>query len=474
METAQRQRVQRLLYHVSPRSCASEDISKIPLPPVATLPEDMLFPTFPTMKEAEKIHGKVVSWEIIGGRRITIVNDPKVMELVFEPGEYGNPEIKVEMDKLAYAWFGIPKEIASYTRAGLDAVRKTLNPQAVANVGSFNDKVATGILADFSKLGGAGEAEVYDVARATFWGVTQAMFGESTIAESICPEALEWFHTFDADLPKMTMGLPKSMFEESEAAAKKITNIFTQSIEAGHHEGNPAACPVLANRLAVCAGDPNISNEAKGRFMLSIFWASQANTLPITFWLLAHCLADPRVKAKVEQEVRAGPFKDQGADGHYDVETLPYLCACLNEVLRLRICNLTHRKVDRDVAVTTSTGQRLRIPKGDMLSVASYLQHYEPSIYENPFEFRPERWLDGTKYPEHHFFPFGKGRYSCSGRHLALLEIPTLVAIFMRDFDTELVGLLPEPDWDEVLAVVRPEGWPNETNCRVQYTCRAT
>ncbi len=28
------------------------------------------------------------------------------------------------MDKLAHAWFGIPKDIASYTRPGLDAVRK--------------------------------------------------------------------------------------------------------------------------------------------------------------------------------------------------------------------------------------------------------------------------------------------------------------------------------------------------------------
>ena len=28
------------------------------------------------------------------------------------------------MDKLAHAWFGIPRDIASFTRPGLDAVRK--------------------------------------------------------------------------------------------------------------------------------------------------------------------------------------------------------------------------------------------------------------------------------------------------------------------------------------------------------------
>ena len=90
-----------------------------------------------------------------------------------------------------------------YTRAGLDAVRKTLKPQAVADIGSFNDKVARGIQADFAKLGYTGEAELYDVAKATFWGVTQAMFGEATIGPELCPHALDWFHDFDEVAPPL-------------------------------------------------------------------------------------------------------------------------------------------------------------------------------------------------------------------------------------------------------------------------------
>jgi len=67
--------------------------------------------------------------------------------------------------------------------------------------------------------------------------------------------------------------------------------------------------------------------------MLSIFWASQANTLPVTFWLIAHCFSDARIKAKVEAEVLQGPWgKGPGVDGHHDVTQLPYLNACLQEV----------------------------------------------------------------------------------------------------------------------------------------------
>jgi len=56
------------------------------------------------------------------------------------------------------------------------------------------------------------------------------MFGEGTISPSIAPEALEWFHDFDADLPKLTGGMPRSMFEEMEEAAQKITGQNAQSL----------------------------------------------------------------------------------------------------------------------------------------------------------------------------------------------------------------------------------------------------
>ena len=36
---------------------------------------------------------------------------------------------------------------------------------------------------------------------------------------------------------------------------------------------------------------------------------------------------------------------------------------------------------------------------------------------------------------------------SCSGRHLLTLELPTLVALFVRTFDAELIDPIPEPNW---------------------------
>ena len=154
------------------------------------------------------------------------------------------------------------------------------------------------------------------------------------------------------------------------------------------------------------------------------------------------------------------------------METLPYLRACLKETLRMYVAILTHRKVpsssdwmhfvvdclvqvSRDCTVTTRAGERYLLPKDDMITVASYVIHYDEKRYPDPHTFNPERWLEPgcpsalDSMGDANWFPFSMGRYSCSGKFLALLEIPTLVALFLREFDAELSVDEVEPNWEQ-------------------------
>lgn len=441
-------------------------------------PPKELFPPYPRMLADSKKFGGLMTYNLPGGRKMTVLTDVKTYPIIFAPDAFGTKNddprmkdvgdaVKMDMDKIGYAWFGIPKHVCKYQRAGLDELRKkVLNPTVCRRL---NHKIGADMDERFKKLGNSGTADLVDLACYTFPGVNAAMFGDNVVPA----QAEQDFFAFDDEVARATLGLPKSKkYWEHHG---KITGMFKDSLP----KVTPSTCPATAARLSVLPD--GMSPEDKAKFMVSLFWAPQANTLPMTFWCLAHILKNPEWKETVRKEaVRA----NLGAGGKYDLDLmnnncLPFTRAVFNEVLRIYIANLTIRDVAREFEVTLSTGERYKVPPKTLLMLSSYTTHYDPDIFPDPHTFKPSRWLnakgefDERQYPNNTFIPFGKGRFQCSGKHLAALEVPTLVALFLRDYDAELLGDMPEPDWEYVVASVRPKGWPHEVKLPVKYTRRA-
>ncbi len=68
----------------------------------------------------------------------------------------------------------------------------------------------------------------------------------------------------------------------------------------------------------------------------------------------------------------------------------------------------------------------VRYPAGVCLVPNAYLIHHDPAIYPDPYEFRPERFLDeppGT----YTWIPFGGGRRRCLGASFAMLEMKVVL-----------------------------------------------
>lgn len=239
--------------------------------------------------------------------------------------------------------------------------------------------------------------------------------------------------------------MPRAMFPEMEERAKELAGIFAKSIKEGNHLKD--SCPILKARVSVL-NDPDhkkFSPEDKARFVFSIYWASQGNTIPGTFWMLLLIANDPRVLAKVTKEVREHPEFSK-ATTHFDTNDLPYLTACMKETLRLKVANVTHRKVTKQLVVQDSDGNKFTIPKGDTVTAASYLEHHDAANYADPEKFYPERWLENS-FKDTQWFPFGAGTNQCSGRHLAQMELVLIAGLLFREFDVELLEPIPSETW---------------------------
>ncbi|KAH7322251.1 cytochrome P450 [Rhizoctonia solani] len=120
-----------------------------------------------------------------------------------------------------------------------------------------------------------------------------------------------------------------------------------------------------------------------------------------------------------------------------DVKNLPYLNACIKEVLRIHSTVGTGlpRVVPPGKTLTVS-GQTFRA--GSVISVPSYTTNRSSVWGNDAGEFRPERWLDGTAESFNKYFvPFSVGPRACVGRNLAYMDLMLIAATIFRRYQVE-------------------------------------
>jgi cytochrome P450 len=190
----------------------------------------------------------------------------------------------------------------------------------------------------------------------------------------------------------------------------------------------------LFSELQTASG-PTVSRTDLRDNVMSLILAGHETTaaqLSWAFQLLAH---NPRVRARLIQELDAGISED-------------YLTATIQEILRHR-CVFVFA-IPRAVAAPIEiSGRRYRPPV--QLLACIYLLHHDPSIYPDPFTFRPERFL-GTPPDPRTWIPWGGGHRRCPGLHLAMLEMKIVLRTVLAHRTVDPAsGRLERPRWRSVI-----------------------
>ncbi|KAI9837891.1 MAG: hypothetical protein M1837_002681 [Sclerophora amabilis] len=82
------------------------------------------------------------------------------------------------------------------------------------------------------------------------------------------------------------------------------------------------------------------------------------------------------------------------------------------------------------------------IPRGTPVGMTSTLVHLNPSLFPQPLEFRPERWLDADnkrdKTLDKYLLSFSKGSRQCIGINLAYAELYMTLGFIIRRIGSQL------------------------------------
>ncbi|KAF2084174.1 cytochrome P450 monooxygenase-like protein [Saccharata proteae CBS 121410] len=154
-----------------------------------------------------------------------------------------------------------------------------------------------------------------------------------------------------------------------------------------------------------------------------------------------HLLKRPDACKKLKRELEdAWPLLDSGTPSAKELEKLVYLDAVIKEALRLSLGVVSG--LPRIVPAGGAKIAGTAVPGGTIVSSGSTFVHYNATIFPEPREFRPERWLEDSDL-DYWLVSFSKGPRMCLGINLAWTELRLAFAHFFRRFDLELDDASP-------------------------------
>ncbi|CAG2250339.1 CYP2U1 [Mytilus edulis] len=149
-------------------------------------------------------------------------------------------------------------------------------------------------------------------------------------------------------------------------------------------------------------------------------------------WTMLYMIKYPDMQKKCRNQILEVIGEDRDPVGK-DKDNLPYVMAILQEVQRIATIvplAVPHLAVE-DIEVDGMT-----IPKNAIIFPSLMSVHRDPSLWEEPDVFRPERFLQNDKFVKREgFSAFSMGPRICLGKQLAESELFLIFVSILQRFD---------------------------------------
>lgn len=161
-------------------------------------------------------------------------------------------------------------------------------------------------------------------------------------------------------------------------------------------------------------------------------------SLLLTMFAIVLAATHPDETQRVRSEIDAvvGPDRLPCLD---DLERLPLVRGFFDEMRRWR------GRVSFSMpfyAAQEDEYQGYRIPAGSMIVADQWSLNTDPDSYDQPAEFRPERWISDPRLPKP--VTFGYGRRTCPGERLVTNSVCLVLARLLWAFD-----IVPPPEYQD-------------------------
>lgn len=244
---------------------------------------------------------------------------------------------------------------------------------------------------------------------------------------------------------KLNLGTWKR-FEEATSGMLRIANLYAAEHFEKVSNNLDSSASLLADMLKL---ETQLTRDEILRSLVDLIIAAADTTSAALQWMLYLLAKHQDLQSRLFKEVSDALAECSTVDTFK--ESTPLLRAFIRESLRLYpTAPFLARTLDRDIVLGG-----YEIPAGKLLVFSLYTTSRSEEYFDDPLEFRPERWLrsadmrtstgvgdfNGCPHRSRRAYaslPFGIGARMCVGRRAAELQMTTFLASFVSKFHSQL------------------------------------
>lgn len=180
-------------------------------------------------------------------------------------------------------------------------------------------------------------------------------------------------------------------------------------------------------------------------------------------WAISELLKKPEIFAKATEELDRVIGRDRWVEEN-DIANLPYVNSIAKETMRLHpVAPMLVPRLAREDCQLAGYD----IPKDTRVLVNVWTIGRDPTLWDNPDEFCPDRFIGKAIDVKGHDFellPFGAGRRMCPGYPLGIKVIQASLANLLHGFTWKLPGNMAKEDlnMEEIFGLSTPKKFPLE------------
>ncbi|KAA0698274.1 cytochrome P450 [Neorhizobium sp. P12A] len=397
---------------------------------------------------------KITDFKLLG-RQLVVVNSPEAIRYVVakrhQNFERKTPQMRRALEHLLGDGLFISDKETWKQRRPL--VSDIVHKNRVPAFGPVMQNTTSELVGRWHALGdGASVNALHEMAGLTAEIISRSIFGNQ-LGEDGANGVTEGFSSYQSLIDSINIGyflgfdegLPVLKTPTLRRSVKRIHRIIDKVIE-DHLAGNGDNTSMLDLLIRRQQRNPELKldvvalrNEAATIFMAG--HETTAATLTWAWYLLSKAAwVEEAVHAEIESVCGSNvPTID-------DVPRLDRCRAVIEETLRLYppVPILARQATDAD------TVGGVDVKPAALVLIVPWILHRTESLFPNPHEFRPERFMSGDGPTPYSYIPFAAGPRVCPGLQFGLTEAILCLAILAQRFRVRI-----------------PEGHKVEPQCRL-------